>query len=119
MIYEVTYNPKIADNFESHVKNVFRLDYDKDCFVFFYLGEEASKYLNEQAPSLLSAYLYIKELETRFKVNINWIDISAIFKTFNLQPTKDDVLTILYYLKRLHFNTIEAYLAKNKFTSEN
>lgn len=111
MIYEVIYNPIISDKFEDHVKNVFRIDYEKDCFVFFYLGEEASKYLNEEYPNLVSAHLYIKELEKRFNVNINWIDISSLFNTFKLQPSKDDILGVIYYLKRLHFNSIENYLA--------
>jgi hypothetical protein len=111
MIYEVIYNPIISNEFESHVKNVFPIDYDKDCFVFFYLGEDASKYLNEQMPNLAAAHLYIRELEKKFKVNINWIDISAVFDAFKLQPSKDDVLRVLYYLKRLHFNSIEQYIA--------
>ena len=42
MIYEVIYKPMISDNFEDHVKNVFKINYQKDCFVYFHFGPKAS-----------------------------------------------------------------------------
>ena len=87
MIYEVTYNPIISDKFEDHVKNVFRIDYEKDCFVFFYLGEEASKFLNEEYPNLVTAHLYIKELEKRAES-----DMKIAFSMF--PTTLDDLMSI-------------------------
>ena len=63
MIYEVIYKPTISDNFEDYVKNVYKIDFKKDCFIYFHLGQNASKYLNEIFPDVNTSYMYIQELE--------------------------------------------------------
>ena len=114
MIYEVIYTQEKHDEFEDYVKNVFKLNYEKDCFIFFYLGEKAKKYLDKIHPNITTAHLYIKELESRYKVNINWIDLSFIFENLdklNLSVDMDDLNRVLYYYKRLYFNSIENWIS--------
>jgi hypothetical protein len=122
MIYEVKYIQNTYDKLEDYVKNKikFKLDYEKDCFIYFYLGEKANKYLTQEInePNILTASSYIKDLETRFNVNINWIDLSFIFENLakhSLSFDKDDVKYVLYYYKELYFNSIENWInCKNK-----
>jgi hypothetical protein len=114
MIYEVIYTQEKYNEFEDYVKNVFKLNFKNDCFIFFYLGENAKKYLDQFHPDLTTAHLYIKELETRFNVNINWIDLSFIFENLNkhnLPINLEDINRVLYYYKRLYFNSIEDYFS--------
>jgi hypothetical protein len=115
MIYEVIYKPIISDNFEDHVKNVFKIDYQKDCFVYFHFGTLASKYLDKDYPDKVNAHMYIKELEKQFKVNINWVNLDFIFEKLNnhsdsLPVRKDDVERIVFYYKQLYFNSFEDYI---------
>jgi hypothetical protein len=115
MIYEVIYKPIISNNFEDHVKNVFKINYQKDCFVYFHLGALASKYLDENYPDTVNAHMYIKELEKQFKVNINWINLDFIFEKLNnhsdsLPIRKEDVKRIVFYYKQLYFNSLEDYI---------
>jgi type I site-specific restriction-modification system R (restriction) subunit len=114
MIYEVIYKPIISDKFEDHVKNVFKIDYENDCFIFFHLGPIASKYLDKEYPGTLAAHQYVKELEKQFKVNINWINLDFIFDKFNnhlyLPLRKEDIDRVLYYYKQLYFNSFEDYI---------
>lgn len=115
MIYEIIYKPIISDEFEDHVKNVFKINYKKDCFVYFHLGSLASKYLNKDYPDTLSSHLYIKNLESKFKVNINWINLDFIFEKLNkhsnlLPIRKDDIERIIFYYKILYTNSFEDYI---------
>ena len=114
MIYEVIYKPIISDNFEDHVKNVFKINYQKDCFVYFHFGQKASHYLDKDYPDTITSHMYIKELEKQFKVNINWINLDFIFEKlsnhFTLPIRKDDVERIVYYYKQLYFNSFEDYI---------
>ena len=114
MIYEVIYKPTISDNFENHVKNVYKIDFKKDCFIYFHLGQNASKYLNETFPDVNTSYMYIQELEKRFNVTINWFNLEFILDKLiiydSLIPRSEDVQNILYRYKRLYFNSIEDYI---------
>ena len=114
MIYEVIYKPTISDNFEDHVKNVYKIDFKKDCFIYFHIGPNASKYLNEKFPDVHTSYMYIQELEKRFNVTINWFNLEFIFDKLliydSLIPRPEDVQNILYRYKRLYFNSIEDYI---------
>jgi hypothetical protein len=117
MIYEVKYIQNTYDKLEDYVKNKikFKLDYEKDCFIYFYLGEKANKYLTQETnePNILTASSYIKDLETRFNVNINWIDLSFIFENLvkhSLSFDKDDVKCVLDSYKELYFNSIENWI---------
>ena len=114
MIYEVIYKPTISDNFEDHVKNVYKIDFKKDCFIYFHLGQNASKYLNETFLDVNTSYMYIQELEKRFNVTINWFNLEFIFDKLliydSLIPRSEDVQNILYRYKRLYFNSIEDYI---------
>jgi type I site-specific restriction-modification system R (restriction) subunit len=114
MIYEVIYNPIISNNFEDHVKNVFKIDYQNDCFVYFHFGPKSVQYLDKNYPDTVTSHMYIKELETRFNVNINWINLDFIFENLANHPIlpirKDDVERIVYYYKQLYFNSIEDYI---------
>ena len=114
MIYEVIYKPTISDNFENHIKNVYKIDFKKDCFIYFHIGPNASKYLNETFPDVNTSYMYIQELEKRFNVTINWFNLEFIFDKLiiydSLIPRSEDVQNILYRYKRLYFNSIEDYI---------
>lgn len=107
MIYEVIYNPIESNDFEDHVKNVFKLDFENDCFVYFHLGENASKFFNQEFPNYLSSYQYIKSLENKFNVNINMYDLSYLFDNLKINPDKEEVQRVLYYLKGTYFNHVE------------
>ena len=114
MIYEVIYKPSISDNFEDHVKNVYKIDFKKDCFIYFHIGSNSSKYLNERFPDVNTSYMYIQELEKRFNVTINWFNLEFIFDKLliydSLIPRPEDVQNILYRYKMLYFNSIEDYI---------
>lgn len=115
MIYEVIYKPTISDNFEDHVKNVFKINYQQDCFVYFHFGSLASKYLDKDYPDTLTAHLYIKNLENKFKVNVNWINLDFIFEKLNthsadLPIRKEDVERIIFYYKMMYKNSIEDFI---------
>lgn len=116
MIYEVIYKPTISDNFEDHVKNVFKINFKKDCFIYFHLGPNASKYLKETFPDVNASYMYIKELEKQFNVTINWFNLDFIFDKLSIYdsliPKSEDVQRVLYYYKILYFNSIEDYIEK-------
>lgn len=107
MIYEVIYNPIESDNFEDYVKNVFRIDFERDCFIYFHLGENASKFLKTSYPNYLASYQYIKYLENKFNVNINWYDLSYLFDNLPIDSDIDNVYQVLFNLKILYHNHVE------------
>ena len=51
----------------------------KNCFIYFHIGPNASKYLNETFPDVNTSYMYIQELEKRFNVTINWFNLEFVF----------------------------------------
>jgi hypothetical protein len=107
MVYEVIYTTEKFEELESYVKNVFKINLKTDCLIYFHLGTDASKFLGSGYPDYLTSHLYIKELESRFKVNINWIDISYIFKNLLLNPSEDDLKRVLFYTKTMYMNAAE------------
>jgi hypothetical protein len=110
MVYEVIYTTEKFEELESYVKNVFKINLKSDCLIYFHLGSEASKFLGSDYPDYLTAYNYTKELESRFKVNINWIDISYIFKNLLLHPSEDDLKRVIFYTKAMYKNSVEDML---------
>lgn len=114
MIYEVVYKNFITDNFEDHVKNVFKIDFKNDCFVYFHFGEKAEKFFDQTYPNQTSAYFYIKELESKFKVHINWVNLDFIFNKLSdhqcITFQKEDVERFIYYYKMMYFNAFENYI---------
>lgn len=118
MIYEVIYKNYISEDFEDHVNNVFKINYNHDCFVYFHLGKNASKFLNVNCPDMETAYSYCLELEKKFNVTINWFNLEHIFdKLINFEHLNfrtEDIERVLYYYKMLFYNSIEDYLDKNK-----
>lgn len=117
MIYEVIYTQEKHNEFEDYVKNVFKLNYEKDCFIFFYLGEKAEKYLDIIHPNITSAHFYIKDLESRFNVNINWINLSFIFDNldkYEVSINISDLEQIIFYYKRMFTNSIDNWISLQK-----
>jgi hypothetical protein len=112
MIYEVLYIKENFKEFEKYVKNVYKINYKTDCFIYFHYGEKAKKILNKNYPNNKEAYFYIKDLEKRFKVNINWIDISYIFDHIKFEYDIDDLERVIYYVKQMNKNAIERLIEK-------
>lgn len=112
MIYEIIYSPEIFDKFEDYVKNVFKINFEKDCFVYFYYGEKVSKYLKKESLTYLEAYTYTKKLEDRFNVNINWVDLSFIFDNIKYKVDENDLERVIFYWKLMYFNSFEKMIKK-------
>ena len=116
MIYEIPYNKNFYNEFEKYILNLrgATLNFDEDCFVYFHYGNISSKYINEEYPDFLTSYEFVKDLEKRFNVNINWIDLSFIFDHLILKPDAEDLLVILYHFRKMYMKAIEKSLLLKK-----
>lgn len=110
MVYEVIYTKEKNNKFENYVKNVFKLDLENDCFLYFYLGENDL--------TIKEALEFTENLEKTFNVNINWIDLSFIFKNLKgyqeLTFSEEDISRVIYYYKAMFINSAEQFSKKGK-----
>lgn len=113
MVYTIPYTTNFHDKFEDYVPNRFgaELNFNEDCFIYFHYGSNASKYLDEDYPDYFTSFDFVSDLEKRFNVNINWIDLSFIFDHFLIsKPEKEDLLALLFNYRRLYTHSIEKML---------
>lgn len=109
MVYQIRYTENKYETFNEYVKSTFKLNFERDCFVYFHYGEKAAEYIDGVCPNYLTAYYFIKDLENRFNVNINWFDFSFIFDHLKLKPDKQYLRLVLGAMDVMYINALETY----------
>ena len=126
MVYEILYTKNQYDTLQQYIHCGFRqIDLNSDCFVYFYLGDHSNQVLpiidnNTIYPSIIESHQFIKGLENKFNININWVDLSFFFdhiyqKNNNSDNFKLDPLQVLLAsreLKTMYIISMEKYCSQ-------
>ena len=67
-IYEIPYTKSKYDTLEKHLYVDEKIDVNNSCFVYFHWNVDT-----------VEAFYFIKDLETRFHININWVNFSKTY----------------------------------------
>lgn len=85
MIIDIKYTENKYERLESYCDCPVRLEKSKCCFVYFQWDKD---YYN--------SYEFVKYLEEKFQININWIDLSFIYKKFKQRQSINKSMNKLY-----------------------
>lgn len=109
---ELKYTDKKFNTLEEYFPNIKYKINNTNCIVFFNLGSDAKEFLSnelkEYAVDTVTAYSFIKDLETRFKININVFDLEYFFK-YNKERNNNSVIK-LNDLTLAYTNLVNEYL---------
>lgn len=109
---ELKYTDKKFNTLEEYFPNIKHKINNTNCIVFFNLGSDAKEFLSnelkEYAVDTVTAYSFIKDLETRFKININVFDLEYFFK-YNKERNNNSVIK-LNDLTLVYTNLVNEYL---------
>ena len=109
MIKEIKFSKKLNIEHFNFLKNIQNIN--DICFLYFHTGKEID---------YLTSYQFIKELENKFKINVNFIDISFFFdgiKKINnknqcIKFKDNDIDKMVENLKNMYITSIKEFLDK-------